>query len=98
MLTTIKAKKLIAAQYGSGNISRLHGLPRNPNGSLEDIAAITDESGRILGMMPHPERAIAFTQHPTWTVRRDLFKRAGAKVPTDGPGLPIFKNGVNYFK
>ena len=43
------------------------GYPYNPNGSLEDIAGISDKTGLILGLMPHPERHIEFTQHPRWT-------------------------------
>ncbi len=58
----------------------------NPNGSEADIAGMCDETGRILGLMPHPERFVAWTQHPCWTSlpRRDegdglsLFRRAAA--------------------
>ena len=63
--------------------------PDNPNGSVEGIAGICDSSGRILGMMPHPERFIVKTQHPRWT-------RGG--VAEDGDGLAIFRNGVEFVK
>lgn len=61
----------------------------NPNGSVDDIAGICDTTGRILGMMPHPERHLIGTQHPRWT-------REGLKE--FGDGFAIFKNGVDYIK
>ena len=69
-----------------GNIAN---YPWNPNGSLENIAGICDSTGRVLGMMPHPERYIEPTQHPRWT-------REGLK--TEGDGIAIFRNAVNYVK
>jgi phosphoribosylformylglycinamidine synthase len=62
---------------------------KNPNGSIDDIAGICDPSGRVLGMMPHPERHVLGTQHPQWT-------RLGLK--RFGDGLAIFKNGVDYIR
>ena len=47
-------------------------LPKNPNGSIDDIAGICDETGKILGIMPHPERAIFFTQMPNWPTQKEL--------------------------
>ena len=69
-----------------GNIAN---YPWNPNGSLENIAGICDSTGRVLGMMPHPERYIEPTQHPRWT-------REGLKA--EGDGVAIFRNAVNYVK
>ena len=66
------------------------GYPDNPNGAVDDIAGITDETGRILGLMPHPERHFTFTQHPFWT-------RLGQKGRA-GDGARIFENGINYVK
>ncbi|MEM9186620.1 MAG: phosphoribosylformylglycinamidine synthase subunit PurQ [Planctomycetota bacterium] len=60
----------------------------NPNGSAADIAGLCDRTGRVLGLMPHPERCIAPTQHPQWT-RRELGEA--------GAGLAVFKNAVAYF-
>ncbi len=65
------------------------GYPYNPNGSVNDIAGICDSSGRIYGMMPHPEDFIRWTQHPRWTrekERKDLY------------GLQIFTNAVAWAK
>lgn len=70
----------------------------NPNGSLGDIAGITDQSGKIFGLMPHPERAMFFTQLPSWPYEKEKLIRANKPLPKFGPGLKIFQNGVNYFK
>jgi phosphoribosylformylglycinamidine synthase len=62
--------------------------PQNPNGSLRAVAGICDASGRVLGLMPHPERHIDRTQHPRWT--------RGEGNPA-GDGLAMFQNAVAYF-
>jgi len=63
------------------------GYPWNPNGSADDIAAICDVTGRVLGMMPHPERYVLPMQHPRWT-------REGLKAA--GDGLRIFQRAVRF--
>lgn len=63
--------------------------PHNPNGSVNNIAGICDDSGRIFAIMPHPERHIRPTQHPQWT-------RLGAK--DHGDGFRIFQNAVEWVK
>lgn len=62
--------------------------PDNPNGSFANIAALSDASGRVLGLMPHPERFIDATQHPRWT---------RLNLTGDGDGLRIYRNAVEYF-
>lgn len=64
--------------------------PENPNGSQGDVAGITDPTGRILGLMPHPERHFFAVQHPFWT-------RLSLNGPY-GQGALIFENGVNYVR
>jgi phosphoribosylformylglycinamidine synthase len=64
------------------------GFPINPNGSQGDIAGLCDASGRVLGLMPHPERHVLPTQHPRWT-------RLG--LAAEGEGLALFRNAVRYF-
>ena len=64
-------------------------FPENPNGSDLNVAGISDPTGRIFGLMPHPERYIDPTQHPYWTRLENL--------PEHGDGLNIFRNAVNYF-
>ncbi len=97
-LEIINQKGLVALRYTKGEMCNYLSLPANPNGAVEDIAGITDETGRILGLMPHPERAMFFTQLPNWPLIKEQLKRAGKELPKDGPGLQIFRNGVNYFK
>lgn len=63
--------------------------PFNPNGSQRAIAGLCDESGRVFGMMPHPECFVHRTQHPRWT-RETL--------PEEGAGLAIFRNSVAYLR
>ena len=62
--------------------------PANPNGSFANIAGLGDASGRVLGLMPHPERFIHATQHPNWT---------RLKLRGEGDGLKLFRNAVEYF-
>ena len=64
--------------------------PQNPNGSTDDIAGICDTTGRVLGLMPHPERHFLFEQHPSWT---RLTKKSEF-----GDGAKKFENGINYIK
>ncbi len=86
VLERLKKNGQIVFCYCSSD-NRLSVYPDNPNGSVENIAGICDDTGRILGLMPHPERHIDFTQNPQWT---SLAKRA------QGDGLRIFQNGVEY--
>jgi phosphoribosylformylglycinamidine synthase subunit PurQ / glutaminase len=60
----------------------------NPNGSMADVAGVCDSTGRVLGLMPHPERHIDPTQHPRWT---------RGEAGTVGDGLKLFQNAVAYF-
>jgi phosphoribosylformylglycinamidine synthase len=83
-----KIKDHIVFQYVSEKGGK-PGYPENPNGSVLDIAGICDRTGRVLGLMPHPERHITSIQHPG---------RTREKVPAEGDGLKMFKNAVEYFK
>ena len=65
------------------------GYPWNPSGSMGNVAGVCDHTGRILGMMPHPERHVEPTQHPRWT-------REGLKA--EGDGIIIFRKAVDYIK
>ncbi len=62
--------------------------PANPNGAIDDVAGLCDLTGRVFGLMPHPERFVDPTQHPNWTrgPHRDV-----------GAGLRIFRNAIQYF-
>lgn len=65
-LEKIKSKNLVVFQYSDLNGQPTQNYPDNPNGSLEAIAGICDPTGRILGLMPHPEKFVEITQHPNW--------------------------------
>lgn len=65
-------------------------FPVNPNGAQSNVAGICDPSGRIFGLMPHPERHLFPTNHPNWTRR--------TTQPEHGEGLKIFQNAVAYFE
>jgi phosphoribosylformylglycinamidine synthase len=65
------------------------GYPYNPNGSTKNIAGIADKTGRVLGLMPHPERYFSYIQHP---------KHTRENIPEQGDGFHIFKNAVDFFK
>ena len=80
-LARLEADRLAALRYGSDK------YPDNPNGSSNAIAGICDTTGRILGMMPHPERYVRSTQHPCWT-------RGNGAAPAAPPGLALFRNFV----
>ncbi|QDU88786.1 Phosphoribosylformylglycinamidine synthase [Pirellulimonas nuda] len=62
--------------------------PANPNGSPAHVAGACDASGRVFGLMPHPERFVDPTQHPEWTRTRS---------DAAGAGLALFQNAVRYF-
>lgn len=72
-------------------------FPDNPNGAVEDIAGICNPTGRIVGLMPHPEAYNDVTNHPDWTVLKEKYKREGKELPVEGQGIQLFRNAVNYF-
>ena len=86
ILRRLQKEGLIVLQYVEEH-GRKAGYPYNPNGAVDDIAGICDTSGRIFGLMPHPERHIYAYQHPSWT---------RARKEGSGDGLAIFKNGVDF--
>jgi phosphoribosylformylglycinamidine synthase len=72
-------------------------FPYNPNGSIHDIAGICDPSGRIFGLMPHPEAFNHWTNHPDWTRIKELAKRHNAEPADDATvGIRMLKNAVNF--
>jgi phosphoribosylformylglycinamidine synthase len=64
--------------------------PANPNGSAANVAGVCDATGRVCGLMPHPERHIDATHHPRWTRR--------SEQPPHGDGFRVFQNAVAYFR
>ncbi|MBP3557200.1 MAG: phosphoribosylformylglycinamidine synthase subunit PurQ [Thermoguttaceae bacterium] len=84
VLDALEAQGRLALRYAPGN---------NPNGAVRDVAGVCDETGRVFGLMPHPERHLDKTQRPDWT-RWQNEPDFATKV---GDGFAIFKNAVEYF-
>ncbi len=97
-LKQLQIKKQIALRYIRGTMCEYLDLPANPNGSINDIAGIIDETGRILGLMPHPERGMFFVQRPDSYFFKEKYRREGKNLPEFSDGLKIFQNAVKYFK
>ena len=85
----LEKSELIALQYSNETFDPVQDYPLNPNGSIDAVAGICDETGRLLGMMPHPEAYLHRTNHPRWT-REDL--------PEEGMGVAFFRNAVEYVR
>ena len=68
-------------------------FPHNPNGSLNAIAGLCDPSGRIFGLMPHPEAYLYPENHPQWEIQRQ-----NGLLPEHGLGLALFRNAVEHLK
>jgi len=85
-LEKLKSEEHIAFKYVDKN-GKESNYPINPNGSVDSIAGLTDATGRVLGLMPHPERYVRPTQHPHWS-------HLGNKQ--DGDGMTIFTNAVRF--
>jgi phosphoribosylformylglycinamidine synthase I len=88
VLERMEEEGLIVGRYlgKDGEINPAY--PYNPNGSVSDIAMICDPTGLVVGSMPHPEAEIK-RNHPRWTRGR---------LPKEGRGLEIFRNGVKFVK
>lgn len=87
-LQKLNKNNQVALWYVDGK-GELNGYPWNPNGSLESIAGICDETGRIFGLMPHPEAYLYKTNNPRWTRE---------KLSEEGMGVKVFRNAVDFIK
>lgn len=81
VLQSLEDTDRIACRYGAND---------NPNGSVGDVMGICDASGLVFGLMPHPERFLRWTQHPSWTRLPD------EAMSGDTIGLQMFKNAVAH--
>jgi phosphoribosylformylglycinamidine synthase subunit PurQ / glutaminase len=86
VLDELKKKRQIVFQYANADGGTAQ-YPENPNGSMAGIAGICDPSGRVMGLMPHPERHFSPLNHPQWT-------RTG--LAPEGDGVAVFRNAVEY--
>ncbi len=89
-LAELESRGMVAVRYGNGRGKAAKGKwPANPNGSLHDIAGICDPTGRVFGLMPHPEGFYRASQHPDWTLLRERARRKGSDPDPLGPGLGL---------
>jgi phosphoribosylformylglycinamidine synthase len=86
MINKIEKDQLVTVRYVDKNGRPINEYPQNPNGSINAIAGICDLTGRILGLMPHPEKFVDITQHPNW--RREKFLKPH--------GAYIFESLIKY--
>ena len=84
----VEDSELVVFRYVNESGKPTQSYPENPNGSLEAIAGVCDPTGRILGIMPHPEKFVDYTQHPNW--RREKF--------TKPHGAFIFESIIKFAK
>ncbi len=87
-LDELEKKHLVVFRYVDEKGNPTQRYPQNPNGSIRAIGGICDTSGRILGLMPHPECFVRKEQHPNW-------RRGEVKTPH---GLPLFEKMITYVK
>ncbi len=88
IMSRILAENLAPVQYAdpaTGKVTQEY--PHNPNGSPHGIAGLCDPTGRIFGLMPHPEAYNHETNHPGWT--------RGEK---DTPGTALLANGIRSLR
>jgi len=89
-LERLRRENLIALQYSDAQYKEpLMTYPENPNGSIDAIAGLCDPTGRLFGLMPHPEAFLHRTNHPRWT-REEL--------PEEGQGVALFRNAVDFIR
>jgi len=93
-------ERQVVIQYADQDGNPAYGKwPLNPNGSLYDIAGVCDSTGRIFGVMPHPEAYNHYTNHPDWVSKREELARIGKGIEKEeGEGITIFRNAVQYVK
>lgn len=94
VLDKLEANKQVALKYIRDNGDpAIQKYPDNPNGSLRDIAGICDKTGRIFGLMPHPEAFHSFYNHPEWTKQK-----IEGEIRKKGAGLKIFDNALGFLE
>lgn len=88
----------IVFRYANADGTPTQSYPDNPNGSVDAIAGLCDPTGRVLGMMAHPEACLRFFHQPGWIREKEIGKRQQSTTIQDSDGLKLFKNGINYLK
>jgi phosphoribosylformylglycinamidine synthase len=90
VLQKLKSGHQIVTRYVDDEGAPTQEWPHNPNGSPDAVAGICDPTGRLFGLMPHPEAFLYPYQHPQWA--RDKYSN---NLPREGAGLAVFRNGVD---
>lgn len=97
-LKTLRDMKQIALRFVKPDGDKANGeFPFNPNGAMDDIAGMTDPTGRILALMPHPERGMFTWQRDDYARLKDKARREGKTLPETSDGIQIFDNAARYF-
>jgi len=92
ILDRLEAEGLVVARYVDPETGEpTQAFPHNPNGSVAAIAGICDPTGRVFGLMPHPEAHLFPYNHPQW-----LRRRIAGTLPAEGEGLAVFRNAVEF--
>lgn len=86
----IESAHLVPARYAGADGRPTEEWPFNPNGSPGGAAGLCDPSGRLFGLMPHPDAFLYPFQHPQWPRMK-----AEGRVPAEGAGVQLFRNGVD---
>lgn len=90
VLNLLEENHLIAMRYADPQTGKATmRYPLNPNGSPDGIAGICDPSGRLFGLMPHPEAFLHRVNHPRWTREQ---------LPEEGQGVTLFRNGIDFIR
>ncbi len=99
-LKKLKDNEQIVFTYCNNSGEPANGqFPINPNGAIFDVAGICDKSGRIMGMMPHPERALYTISQPNYHEQKVEAKKSGINLPdVIESNFKIFQNAVDFFK
>jgi phosphoribosylformylglycinamidine synthase subunit PurQ / glutaminase len=94
MMEIVRQKNLNCLTYCDEDGNETDEYPLNPNGSDLNCAGLTNETGRVFGLMPHPEAFLSLYNHPNW----GQLKRENPDISEDGEGLQIFMNIVEHIK
>jgi phosphoribosylformylglycinamidine synthase len=90
ILRQLEDQHLTVVKYADSQLNLTMTYPDNPNGSMHAIAGVCDPSGRLFGLMPHPEAYIHRTHHPRWTREPEL--------PEEGMGLWLYRNAIEFLR
>jgi phosphoribosylformylglycinamidine synthase len=91
---SLRRRAQVVLRYSDARGRPTMEYPANPNGSEDAVAGVCDPSGRIFGLMPHPEAYLSPFNHPSWTRTAAL----GLPLPEEGEGVALFRNAVSFLR